>query len=651
MSYFHWNVLKTSLNYWYRFSTLYIGFVLIILMNSPFEVSSQESFFLKRGSLGLKTIQASFESLNSESIKLNSNNYYLNYRTFNKNNFSLSDSLIDLERYNQMALFIVYKSIDSVPKNIVTLTDTIGRVSFGNNLINDEQSNKSLALDASNGVIVCYELNSYETKFKRSLSLKEYLKDMITPVQQILEIIILPYLPNNQERNIIESYLSIKYGISLIPGTSYFSSKSEMIWDGKSSSYQSRVTGIGFDYSTGLDQRQSQNSSWPQLAIGYDSIYSFNFQNKVLITGLHYCVFGDNGKDFEFKTDIENGIKVLKRDWRLQLTGNVIRQESYHVKLSNFNEALSIDSSVWLVVTDSTNMQVDSENKHIVSRYYKGIFNTGSIDFNLVSFGRDLDSNSTSYFTFIQTGKFAAIASFDSRSCACPHMADLYIKTLGGKAPFTYEVIGPYFSHRVISNESEMIVNQVLPGEYVISVVDSLGERFSITKMLQFQNSNLDVYLPEMIYFEQGLGVELIPVFLGVPPNLYQSQWYNGDNYISNDWNLYVNDPGKYSLILTNQSGCKYLLATTVSKPIADFNECIKLFPNPVRIGQLFELDLSGTGQGNCDVYIIDSYGRIIKHLLTQSSEVLYSKLFNPGFYVIKVETSESSYQIKLVVI
>ncbi|MDD3665183.1 MAG: T9SS type A sorting domain-containing protein [Bacteroidales bacterium] len=615
-----------------------------ILFTGLHRVNAQDITFLKNKQTELNPIIACFETETADYKKHTGNEIKINYRLFHRENYSLPDTFVDLTRYKQLAIFMVYVSPEAGFRNIVTLTDTMGRVAFNNNHIQNGQTGETLSLDAYHGVIVSYELSSNDTKKGRMLSFKEYLNNTMASDQQLLEVIILPYLPDEQKRNAIETYLSVKYGISLSRGISYYSTTNKQIWNGENSNYQYRVTGIGFDSGSYLRQKQSHNNFSPQLSIGYDSIYKSNDDNKSFITDQHFLLWGDDGNDFTFVADSTQPIKTSLRSWKAQLTDKQNLNKSFHIELSQPGKNFSNDSLIWLLVTDSLKTPINGT-------YYKGVTKNNSTHFSRVSLGNSNDTVSCSYFTFIQTGLLAAIAAFDTASCICPSMANLHIRVLGGMAPFTFKIYGTTLARSTRSKEPELRIDNLLPGDYQISITDSLGNEITIQKRFDNPIAIVDVVLPEASGLGAGASIELDPIFSDNQSVFYQTEWYLADQLLSKEPTIRVNQPGDYSLIVTDETGCKRQFITSVKPNELITAELFSLHPNPVRTGHPFTLDLTRLNSGQCTISITDALGKTISQFRAESGETVKRCLSISGVFFVRVESKARSYQIKLIVI
>lgn len=101
------------------------------------------------------------------------------------------------------------------------------------------------------------------------------------------------------ERNKVESYLAIKYGITLNNGNNYTTSQNIVVWDATvNSAYYNNVAGIGNDYLSALEQKQSR-SQMPntngQVIIGIGDIAVTNAGNNNSLSDGQFLLWGDNG--------------------------------------------------------------------------------------------------------------------------------------------------------------------------------------------------------------------------------------------------------------------------------------------------------------------------------------------------------------------
>jgi hypothetical protein len=138
---------------------------------------------------------------------------------------------------------------------------------------------------------------------------------------------------STQERNRIQSYLAIKYGITLgVNGTSqdYVNSNGTKIWNqAVNTGYNYNITGIGRDDASDLNQKQSKSVNNATdgigpiegiVTIGLSNIYDTNNLNtNTFPSDKQFLVWGDNGADLNLaattvSVNMSAGISGLHTD-------------------------------------------------------------------------------------------------------------------------------------------------------------------------------------------------------------------------------------------------------------------------------------------------------------------------------------------------
>jgi len=147
------------------------------------------------------------------------------------------------------------------------------------------------------------------------------------------ELLVFDRILSPKECSIFESYLAIKYGLSL--DKSYVSASGKVIWDfTANSTYNNRITGYGREDRTGLNQKMATTSyeeapyySEQTTNDSYDlgDTYNLSSRNRLLVMGCQpanplndgdYILFGDNNDSIKIKnTSIPGFGGALSRKW------------------------------------------------------------------------------------------------------------------------------------------------------------------------------------------------------------------------------------------------------------------------------------------------------------------------------------------------
>ena len=120
---------------------------------------------------------------------------------------------------------------------------------------------------------------------------------------------------NHTQREQIESYLGIKYGIHL--NHNFYDSNGDIIWNkATNSAYHNMVTGIGKDPCSGLVQLESKNSNRDAILIVQGS--------EDYITDGEFLLWGTNGQNYGTYNNlgVPQGIKGrIPREWKFEEVG------------------------------------------------------------------------------------------------------------------------------------------------------------------------------------------------------------------------------------------------------------------------------------------------------------------------------------------
>lgn len=165
---------------------------------------------------------------------------------------------------------------------------------------------------------------------------------------------------NNNERNKIQSYLAIKYGLTLGNNSnaiSYLASDGTAIWTG-STSYQNNIIGIGRDISSGLEQRISTSqSSTDIITLSTDNNFTSANTSHAAVTNNNYFLLIGNNNAATTYTAYTGGSKsanIMNRVWRVQETGT--DQGNVYIQTSNAtakylvvsSDATFTDADTWI---------------------------------------------------------------------------------------------------------------------------------------------------------------------------------------------------------------------------------------------------------------------------------------------------------------
>lgn len=163
----------------------------------------------------------------------------------------------------------------------------------------------------------------------------------------ICESIVFDRLLSSRERQKVDTYLALKYGITLdqTNPSSYIGSDGRMIWDAVANTeFSHRIFGICNDTISRLYTRENTSAeNINLLKIAANTLFPMS-----------YVVIGDDGKPLKY-TRKEGKPKRLIRTWRVSTTGETPETVSIAFDAGRIEEAfpLEADEHYWLSINDT----------------------------------------------------------------------------------------------------------------------------------------------------------------------------------------------------------------------------------------------------------------------------------------------------------
>ncbi|REE83588.1 putative secreted protein (Por secretion system target) [Lutibacter oceani] len=186
------------------------------------------------------------------------------------------------------------------------------------------------------------------------------------------------------ERNKVQSYLAVKYGITLgVNGTSqdYVDSDGTVIWDQSvNSGYNYDIAGIGRDDASELNQKQSRSVNnaldgatrgQGVLTMGLTNIYDTNNLNPNTLNDKEFLMWGNDGVDLDnpsVDVDVDMSINItpailpsgtpvefhgIARTWKVKETGGDIPTVEVAILKSAVRTAVPPDGRYLMFISDT----------------------------------------------------------------------------------------------------------------------------------------------------------------------------------------------------------------------------------------------------------------------------------------------------------
>lgn len=549
------------------------------------------------------------------------------------------------------SLFLVFKSSSDNETNLLS----IERGTFEANINNKKiVCNKEVYLnkgDSKKGILLSYLFNKNALLEKKdgSLILDSNSFGNNASENQLIELVYIPKVVSTNEKNILESYLSIKYGISLYNDQNYYNSKKDTIWSKKKNEgFNTRVTGIGKDDLLGLNQKQSGNSQKDGLSIGINSIEKTNNENKSTLKDRTYLLWGDNNEDYLLEKDNSSTEKRMKRVWKTKIhssESNTLLKTQIQIdkKLMILDESEKSDQNyvTWLAI-DST---ATSKFNYANAKYIKATINNAEkIVFDNVSFSKNNDY----LFTIVQAPDFFVSKSIETPNCFLSQNGKLNLSMNGGSAPYKIHITSTTFDKELHSDSDQLKVENLESGKYNLEVID-------INKKVLNTNFDIDsihedaISLSPKWSLSEDETVKIVPKATDAITSFF---WLFNGKMISNEKEFTARNTGNYTLKVSNKLGCQKEFSFEVVNKLGEHNYGYVIYPNPVAHTENFTVQFNLKEPSKVFMKIADMNGKIIKSksLGTIEKHQFKENLPVTGNYLIQVSINDVVETNKLIV-
>jgi len=406
------------------------------------------------------------------------------------------------------------------------------------------------------------------------------------PTLLIPEILVFDTNLTTIDQQKIETYLSVKYGITIndISENNYVSSAGDILWDSKKNkNYNFRITGIGRDDAFGLYQKQSKNWEDEHIIMSLNSLKATNYQNPETLNQGNFLLWGDNNQSFSFKeADLLSAHpkRDMFRMWKAEIknSGAQAIKTQLYLTLSGLSPT---DKVVLRLFANESNYQNDISTdilgEKIGDRYvFKDIM-------------WDINHDGTEYFTFNLKDAQSELNIQMVSTCSDLGNGIVKISVPADLFPFTYSLQSLSSSQTIVSPTSgstnPIVFNNLLPDNYKL-IIQKPGQN-DIVRTFDLEgivNQNIDDH-----YVWQGS-----PIELDLNTDSYQYVLTSPSGQTTITAPFLLNGTGNYQLKIKNKLGCEVNKSLSVLSQ-ADYDALqsnslfkkISVSPNPSHDGNL----------------------------------------------------------------
>lgn len=598
---------------------------------------------------------------NSNHASIPSGNTGTEYFNFNPaRNFKSSDATstipYSVEGLSEITFMTVYQAADTTERGITGTQDAIARQikittnsSLGPDSIMDAFSHNGKYITLSTISQSWAGLTADGGTAKLSLASipgDEGIKGFEGAIAEYLVFDeALPFL----DRIKWETYLAIKYGITL-KEKNYVSSDDQVLWSAEDNiAYSTRITALGRDDKFLLHQKQavSHFDTTALLLMHVGEMAEKNADNKAALADKDFFVWGDNEKQLDLvKGEGQDSIlMLLSRKWLIQVRGNSA-QKTFTTLRIDLTQIPYNSLGYWLVIDRSVSNDFSVDNLEY--------FEPDSISADSTAFFRilwDVDNSGKDNFTLARMQPLFSVAhTLDQPLCTEPETGRVMVKVIKGQGPYNIEwgLEGAEEKQHEQAGDS-VIFEKLQAGTYNLQIQDASGSVFQRSMTLEMANE-LIVNLGPDQKLEMGKEINL-DASLYIPDTVEVNyRWESSFGTTSSSPKLNIVETGIYSVYITNQANdCVFSDEIVISgSPI----ERITAFPNPITNNKLFSISISLKEVSDVEVRLMDMQGTVHDLMIARNSAEYQFKTSLPtsGVYLIRVDTPEGTTTKKVIV-
>ncbi len=561
---------------------------------------------------------------------------------------------------NKYSLFVVFKSDIDEEVPFLNLKSNGLMTTITNKQLISEKNNTYKKVDSKQGIVLTY-LVSQEKKGRNKSSLN--LENLSRPNTEkgyrndILELLYYPHVVNDLEKQKIESYLSIKYGISLLGEVDYINSEGKKIWDYKENKiYNNRVTGIGKDGALHLNQKQSGNAQKDGLYIGVETIRQSNKENIADIPEKSFLIWGDNNGSTKMESDkkVPDIIKKMNRIWKMQST--------YENQSMAFATQIMIDKDVFSIAEDNVNSKKDDFVWLVIDRNGSEVFDYHNAEYFMQSADKegrlffdnvvwDIDESGSDTFTFIKGPDFFVNYEIADADCNLEPLSEVNLKITGGKGPFRFDFTTPSSTKSFSIEERSFKLSDLLPDNYIINTTDKMLRNQKDTLIINNLKS-VSISLASQWYLDNSKETIIIPQIKNPEDQKLSFTWKRGEVLLSTEKQFIATEEGDYKLRVMNEMGCQNELSFRVDKSLQLLDDQWILYPNPAKRDEPFTIRFNLENESEVLVNIFDFSNKLIKsRMLGRIREFEYSETLSTiGTFLIVVTINGKAESAKIII-
>jgi hypothetical protein len=433
------------------------------------------------------------------------------------------------------------------------------------------------------------------------------------------------------EKHLVESYLAIKYGLTLNAADGpYTDLKGKPLWDHNSEdNFIHQITGIAIDSTYQFIQPQSQSSEGQHgIEIAFAEDKTENGQ---------YAIIRHNNNPLNFQTSVKGQIPRLLRTWKAHTS-----ELNKPVELS-WNKHMLVHpphEKYWLMISRNESQSFPVSHTDYIE------VNQGAEGYSTPPFSIDSDQSGGDVFT-IASGPSMFVQMESSGLCDRKGITSAHLKIVGGTPPFQLEIKGEnQFMETMTIEDNEMIELKDIPSGKISIILEDQR------KNLYKEEFYINGFYPENLNQEDHIRISKDESIVLGDNHLQDAHytWYFNDEIIGNGPIILASKEGIYTLKIT-MDGCQFWKDVKVTQTDTRVFQSVNIYPNPSSDG-LFRasVHLHENAALQMNITTIDGKPVTAKRYNESLSFEIEGQLLQAGIYLVTFEALNELFTQKLVV-
>ncbi len=469
----------------------------------------------------------------------------------------------------------------------------------------------------------------------------------------IPEVIVFDRILTAKERIQVETYLALKYGISLSqPGYTFLlNSGGDVIWNGKDNpDFPSHIAGIGRDDASGLYQKQSASSYNPALlTIGAGEIAENNSRNRALMPDKSFLIWGDNQQPLLFEKEVQGHPERLGRKWSVTASGSVAGMKTeVRLGIDQLEETARPGEVYWLVIDRSGTGNFPPGA--IEYRKADKIASDKTVVFQNVSW--DEDQSGKDVFAIAAGPGMIPKAWITPPTCRPQENGQIHVGAEGGRPPYRFSLANAaeqYEKNWIAHSNDIQDIDGIAPGTYTLTITDSDNTRYEEDLYIQSSDAPVSALASHYV-LKPGQPLKL-DASAGIRSEGITYCWIDPDGAKTYSPGITITQAGNYQLVM-ERIGCEsrhqIVVAETAENPFKN----LVLYPNPIREEGVFNVEINLEKPVDVALFIYDATGRLVQHKTLSGAQDYFftGKMMASGNYNVKIQSEGFTQTLSLIV-